>query len=199
MKLSKLLLAVAVATLVFGSLVGVASARNISSSSSTLRATFATVEFRGSGGTTTRCAVTLEGSLHSRSFSKVVGSLIGYINRAAVSGCAATILAATLPWHIRYSSFFGLLPNITSIRTNVIGFAIQTAEPLFAPCLITSTTEEPFVQIYNRDIATEVLTSTLVGGEIRTRGCLEGTMLFIGTSNSLTVAGAATRITARLV
>ena len=199
MNACKLLLAVVMVALVLGSLVASTSARNISSSSQTTRSTFTNVEFVGSGGTTTRCAVTLEASLHARTFAKVANALVGYVTGASVGGCAATILTATLPWHIRYTAFFGFLPRITSIRTAVIGFAMQIAEPVFAPCLMTSTAEEPLVQIYKRETATEVLTANEVGGIIRTRNCLEASTRFVGITNSFTVVEAATRITVRLI
>lgn len=198
MKLCKLLLTVVVVALALGALVASASARNLSSSSLTWRSAFTTIGFLGSGGTRTSCAVTLEASLHARTFTKVSATLIGYVNAASVSGCTATVLTATLPWHVRFGDFSGMLPAITSFRTNIIGFALQTAES-FMPCLITSTAEEPFVQTYNRNTATGELTSTQLGGMIRTRNCLEATMRFTASSNSITVGGAATRISVRLI
>lgn len=195
----KLLLVAVMVALGLGSLVASASARNIFSSSLPTTSTFANVEFVGSQGTTTRCAVTLEASLHARTFAKVANALIGNVTGVSVSGCAATVLTATLPWHIRYSAFSGFLPRITAIKTVVIGFALQTAEPLFGPCLITSTSEEPFVQIYKRDVSTEVLTANEVGGIIRTRNCFEESIRFVGISNTFTGAEAGTRIVVRLL
>src|SRR5512142_1076305 len=62
------------------------------------------------------CNVTMEGSLHSASFSKVRGALIGYITRASVnaSSCREGTVAfrsERLPWHIRYDVYAGILPN----------------------------------------------------------------------------------------
>jgi hypothetical protein len=70
------------------------------------------------------CPLTLEGSFHSKTLSKVCGQLIGYLTRAQVptgleppcQGGTATALTETLPWHILYNSFAGRLPNITSMR-----------------------------------------------------------------------------------
>src|SRR5215207_2963869 len=86
MKLFKLLLAVAGATVLLGALVSTASATRLASSSQTLRAGFARVNFTGPFGTT-ECALTLEGSLHSRTITKTIGSLIGLITRAVLGAC----------------------------------------------------------------------------------------------------------------
>lgn len=67
------------------------------------------------------CPVTLEGSFHSRTLSKVCGQLVGYITRAQIGpaeSCLGGSMRArteTLPWHIAYSRFFGILPRITDV------------------------------------------------------------------------------------
>lgn len=199
MKTCKLLLAAIAATLLLGALATSASARSLSSSSQTLRETFSVVEFRGSGGTTTRCPITLESSFHSRTFAKTANSLVGYVTRATLGVCTATVLAATLPWHIQYTAFTGVLPRITGMRTRIVGFSLQTAEPLLSPCLIASTTAEPLIDAYSRETATETLTTSQVAGSIRMRGCLEGSTNISSTLGAVTVAGAATRVTLRLI
>jgi hypothetical protein len=76
-----------------------------------------------------RCQVTLEGSFHSRTFVKSAGTLVGYVTRAAVGsrgvceGGTATVLSATLPWHVRYQSFEGTLPRIRGVELRIIGVA----------------------------------------------------------------------------
>lgn len=199
MKICKLLLAATVVALLLGALVTSTSARTLSSSSQTVREAFSVIEFRGNGGTTTRCPITLESSFHSRTLVKTVNSLIGYVTRATLGACVATILAATLPWHIQYTAFTGVLPRITAMRTRIIGFSIQTAEPLFMPCLITSTATEPLIDLLSRETATETLTSSQVGGTIRPRTCLESSINIASTLAPITVAGAATRVTMRLI
>ncbi len=103
-----------------------AQAGKLSSSHSGFRATWNSLEFLVGGPVA--CRVTLEGSLHSRSITKVRGSLIGAVTRSIVSGCV--ILHAdngseteplgtapqTLPWHLTYESFGGVLPSISEIR-----------------------------------------------------------------------------------
>jgi len=116
------------ATLMLGLAVGSASARTFSSSSQTLRATFASVEL-AAGELTIRCRATLEGSLHSSSIAKVARSLIGAVTRAIVGRpCTGGEAWADngveappggtinrLPFHLTYESFSGSLPAISSI------------------------------------------------------------------------------------
>jgi len=147
MRLCKMLLTVVGATVLFGALVGTASARTLTYSEARLTSNFARVEFSGASGTT-RCNVTLAGVLHSRTLGKVLESLVGLITEARVGGCdagtgSATILTATLPWHIRYNGFGGTLPNISQLRTKVIGSAFRVREPNGLECLVTSTAAQP--------------------------------------------------------
>ncbi len=199
MKLCKLLLAASGATIVLAALVSGASANRLSQSSSTLRATWTSAEFGGGFGTV-RCSLTIESSLHSRTFTKTAGALAGYVTRASVGPCAsgsATILAATLPWHLRYASFTGTLPSISSITMNVIGVAFQIREPTFGiTCLATSTTTEPAGGALNRESG-GAATSVSLGGTIETSCGIRGTLS--GTSGAPTVAGATTRITLTLI
>jgi hypothetical protein len=143
MKLGKLLLAVITATVLFWALVGSASARNFSISSQSKRATFAALEFAGGFGTV-RCEVVLELTFHSRTFTKTVGTLLGYVTAANVTRCAsggATIDRETLPWHDRYERFTGTLPNILTISKLISGFSWRYREPTFGvTCQVTNAT-----------------------------------------------------------
>lgn len=197
MKLSKLLLATIGATVLLGALVGSASARSFSTSSQTLRAAFRTVTFRGAFGNI-RCPVTLEGSLHSRTIAKVAGSLIGYITAAALGACesgSATILTATLPWHVRYASFTGTLPNIATIRINVINASFQVREPAFT-CLARSTEASPAVGTFTRE-AGGALTTAAISGSVPTSCGINGS--FESTVDPVTVLNSSTRITVTLI
>jgi hypothetical protein len=200
MKFCKLLFAVVGASVLLGSLVSVASARNFSHSNTGIRATFRSVEFGGGFGTT-RCDLTLEGSLHSRTLPKVLRSLIGYITRAILQKpCLvgdATILTATLPWHTTYAGFSGTLPNIQSIVTNTIGSSFSAIEPAFGfACLSRTTTESPATGTYNRE-AGGALTTAIIGGTIPTSCGLNGRLS--GTSSTLTLLGTTARITVTLI
>jgi hypothetical protein len=198
MKRYKLLLATVGATALLGTLVGAATARNLSSSSQTFRAVFRTVIIEGPGGEI-RCNMSLEGSLHTRTIAKVAGSLVGYLTRADLGACesgTATILRETLPWHMRYASFTATLPNISSIRFNVIRFSIRGREP-FASCLYVSTVASPNVLTIFRDTLSGTLETALLGGSIPgTCGFNSG---FESTRDPVTVLGTTTRITLTLI
>jgi hypothetical protein len=202
MKLCKLFLASVGAALLLGALVAGASGRSFEVSNQRLRATFRRVEFVLPFGATT-CEIILEGSLHNRVIAKTLGSLIGYITTARLGPCAsgtATILALTLPWHIRYSGFQGNLPDINSIITHVIEVAFDVREPFGIHCLARSTTTEPVIANFHREIVThEILTAEL-------RGSIRAGMECSGAAGSLrsdrgvvSVSNAATRIAVSLI
>lgn len=99
------------------------------------------------GGFAVSCRITLEGSFHSRSISKASEALIGYIRTAAVEPLCIEgrmrILTETLPWHVRYESFSGTLPNITGINLRDVGMALAIEKGLSAVCLLKATTANP--------------------------------------------------------
>jgi hypothetical protein len=197
MRIAKALLAVAGATLLLGALASAASARILSTSSQTLRASFREIRFNGAFGNSS-CAVTVEGSFHQRTQAKVAGSLVGYITRADLGACAegrATVLRETLPWHIQYSSFSGTLPNITAFRANVIGVSFRIQEP-FAGCLGRSEAANPATVIFNRE-AGGALTTVTLGGSVPTSCGITGT--FSSNAGPVTVLNSATRITLTLI
>ncbi len=199
MKLCKLLCAITGATILLAVLVSSASANRLSQSSSTLRATWTSAEFSGGFGSA-RCSVTMEASVHSRTVTKTAGALIGYVTRASIGPCSsgsATILSAALPWHVRYASFTGTLPNISSTTFTVVGLAFQIKEPTFGiTCLATSTTTEPATGTFNRESGGALSSSTL-GGTIETSCGIRGTLG--GTSGTPVVLGATTRVTVTLI
>ena len=134
---------------------GSAGANRLSLSNQSIRWTW--VEFSSNNaGIDIRCAVTLEGSFHSRTFTKVRGALVGFINRASVRpSCAGgwgdmRFLSETLPWHIRYRSFAGTLPRITAVTIDVVGFSWNYPGIGRGPCLYRSTAESPAGFILNR-------------------------------------------------
>lgn len=120
------LVAAAFGAMVLLAAAGNASARNISSSNSNVRATWSSLEVRTSL-VTVRCSVTLEGSFHSRTIAKVGGSLIGAITRADIKRESCTNGESlpkdeTLPWHITYEGFAGTLPNINAVTVAISRF-----------------------------------------------------------------------------
>jgi hypothetical protein len=112
---SKLILVGLGATLLFALNISAASARTLSiGPSQNFRGTFSDLEFKALE-IRDDCHVTMEGSLHARTIAKVAGALLGYVTRVTIGQCSigTTVLTETLPWHVRYESFSGTLPNIT--------------------------------------------------------------------------------------
>jgi hypothetical protein len=194
MKIGKLLLATAGATVLLSALVSSASAGRLEINTQAIRVSWRTVNFSGPFGTT-RCQVTLEGTLHSRTMVKTIGSLIGYITRAILGPCAtgqSTILTETLPWHVRYSGFSGILPEINSIIIHVIGASFRVRE-LSAFCLARTTAARPGIGTLHRDPVTHLITEVSIGGRISTgaecfgaEGGLEANEVAASESNSNT-------------
>jgi hypothetical protein len=115
---AKLGLTALMAAVLLASAVSTASARSLSVSNQNIRATWSSLEFVSA--VTVRCRVTLEGSLHSRTITKRLGTLIGAITRAVVDERNCTNgtgrpRTETLPWHITYEGFRGTLPNISAV------------------------------------------------------------------------------------
>jgi len=168
-KLQKTLIAIAGATVLLGVVVASAVAGRLSSSSQTMRATFSRWDISGGFGTV-ECALTLEGSFHSRSIAKVSSSLIANITSATVGTCprgSATILVGTLPWELRYRAFSGALPNITSVAHRFVGPDFVIREPSFGiTCRVLTTPTNYMTFTANRDSVARTLTTAVLGGEI---------------------------------
>jgi hypothetical protein len=145
----KLLLAASVVALALGVAVGIASANRMAinlepARPATFRAVWADFIFAGAQTSSVfTCALTLEGSFHSKTISKVSESLIGYVTSAMMGNCNARVLSETLPWHVRYRAFFGALPNIEAVVLRVIGFTLSAPSGIFGSCLYASTAASP--------------------------------------------------------
>jgi hypothetical protein len=196
MKTFKVLASTLVAIISLTAIVGTSTASRLSTSSQTFRSGFARWNFSGGFGTM-ECPLTLEGSLHTRTIAKTNGALIGYITRAIVGTCPrgrVAILAVGFPWHVRYVSFAGTLPNINSIATNVTGANFQITEPIFGvTCLASGGT---MTNTYNREAGSN-LTTAVIGGTAPTNCGITGTLS--GTSNTLTELNGTTRIRVTLI
>jgi hypothetical protein len=198
------------ATAILAAAVSSANANNLSTSNQQIRVTWSRLSLNTSTILTITCAVTLEGSFHSRTIRKVARSLIGYISRAAVSQCSggtATINQETLPWHLTYESFGGTLPNITEITLLLIraSFIIDNASS-GRTCRATTTTENPAAGIATRNTTTGAITGLRAD---ESRGiplvngpggllCGLGTGRFSGTGN-VTLLGTTNAISVRLI
>jgi len=134
MKFSKLLFTVAVAAVLLGAFVSAASAGRFSVSEQRSQVLWTLMSFTG-GFDTVECEVLLSGSLHTRTSTKTVNSLIGYFTEGTVLRCragGATINPGSFPWHRRYRSFAGTLPNITGQSETLERQAeFRVREPVF--------------------------------------------------------------------
>ena len=126
---AKLLSVGGLAALVMGLAVGGAAGNRLEVSAQQFRIVWSplTADIQAEGISEVRCLVTLEGSFHARTFVKSVGALVGYVTSSAIGqrnvcqGGAATVLAETLPWHVRYTSFEGTLPRIRGAKLSILG------------------------------------------------------------------------------
>jgi hypothetical protein len=140
---SKLLLVGLATAAVLAAAVGSASANRLSVSEPRYRIVWNPLTLEAAGAQV-KCVVTLEGSFHSATVRKVANALVGYVTRATLNNCtegSATILQATLPWHVRYESFSGTLPNITGVNLLLIGASFRADPPGIAPACLARTTE----------------------------------------------------------
>jgi hypothetical protein len=120
----KLILAGLAGSLLLGLAVSSASAGRISTSNTRFRITWASLRFFTTENEVEgRCPITLEGSFHSATVRKTAGALIGAVTRAIVNGAEppctgarATVLQESLPWHLTWESFRGVLPRIEAIN-----------------------------------------------------------------------------------
>lgn len=123
----KLLMLAIIAALTLSSLAQIASANRALTieSAGAIRATARSLTFSESEGAIT-AEITLEGSLHRGATPKVERVLSGFVLTVNTANCRAIFFACTvrvlnLPWHMRYVSFRGTLPNITGIRLEMTG------------------------------------------------------------------------------
>jgi hypothetical protein len=140
-------LAALTAGLVLALAVGSAAANTLSYSEQRFRIVWTSLTFsEAGGGLPIRCPVTLVGSFHEHTVAKAEGTLVAAITGATLGVCQegnATILEESLPWHVLYESYTGLLPNITSVRHYLIGAAFQIEPGLGIVCLARTSEEFP--------------------------------------------------------
>ena len=125
---AKLCFTALAAAILLASAVSTASAGRLSVSNQQIRTVWSSLEFVGTA--TIRCRLTLEGSFHSRTITKIRETLIGHITNARFNACTGGRAWAangvevaplgrlnnTLPWHITYEAFEGTLPAIEAVR-----------------------------------------------------------------------------------
>jgi hypothetical protein len=198
---SKLLLTSLIATLALGALVGTTSANRFSTRvQQSYRATWSSFTFTTGLGSIT-CAVTLEGSLHSRTFSKVAELLIGYVTNAQINACngTATFLTESLPWLVRYESFTGRLPEITGIKIRIVMMRWQVVQ-LGSTCQYQSTGTKPVRAIIHTGAVSRQWENVQLDETalIETTGVC-GNAFLKGTSGVVTIQGGSTNQSVTLV
>jgi len=196
MRFSKLLFAVMGATVLLGALVGSGSARNFETSSQTTTGLWRRMDSFLNGGVLWECEVRLSGSFHTRTWTKTVNSLIGYITEGTVLRCrrgGATINQASFPWHRQYRIFTGTLPNITGTSETVTGDEWRIREAFFgATCTIA---RESSSIILTYAVSSGTVVERNISGE---NSCSGISITFSGLeSNETNETGA--RITVRLI
>jgi hypothetical protein len=210
---SKLLLSALTAAFVLSMAVGSASANRLSLSAQDFDARWSSLIFTSDAGSSLTCPVTLQGSFHSRTIAKVPNALIGFVSRASVrgqnsagncTGGTATVLTATLPWHITYRSFTGTLPNITGVNILLVNASFQIQPAGSLTCLARTTTTNPAIGTVNVSggRATSLTAEENAGIPLTGAGgfcAFGGQGHFTGTTASLTRLGSTTSITVTLI
>jgi hypothetical protein len=144
---SKLLFTSLGAALLLSMAVGSASARDLSITNRAYRIVWRELRLGSTGGVNIRCPVTIEGSFHSSTFHKTIHALIGHVTRATVvsrscTGGTATVNQESLPWHVTYEGFSGILPRITLLFALLIGVKFRVTV-LGITCTAQTTTTNP--------------------------------------------------------
>jgi hypothetical protein len=143
----------------------------------------------------------LEGSFHSRSIAKVAGALIGYITAAKLGPCAvgsATILRETLPWHTRYVWFTGVLPDIATMRTQVVNPGLMIRTNVAETCLVESSEVGPMIVTFNLGVGNPITTAYIEGIGIPT-SCFFSARVSSDFGPVTVLNSSTTRITVRLI
>lgn len=150
------------------------------------------------------CRVTLEGTFASRTISKVRGTLIARIGRAAIgeetcTGGSARVLSELLPIHRKYRGFKGILPRIAFIEETAEGAGFLVS--VFGQtCLYRTEEAEPMILSYEREEG-EVLTGVTASGSIRKQsgGILCPSRGTVAGRATITESNSTTRLSIRLV
>jgi hypothetical protein len=206
----KLLLTALTAAVVMAAVVGAASANRLSVNVQGQRIVWTELTFAGQGEggeNAVICDVTLEGSFHSRTIVKTPGLLIGHISRASVNMCeglgGATILTATLPWHVRYAGFSGTLPNIRLLTIHLVGANFRIGDVFGFSCLSTTTATNPGIGNANREAGGNITTLEASGViPARSGGTIFGCPFTNGTfsgNGEVTQLGNTSRISITLI
>jgi len=109
-------LALSAAALVLGIGAQASGASRLSLSNTRFRMVWTELRFQ-EGAVEMVCPVTLEGTMPSATFSKVINTQIGSITSASTEFCrgGSALFLNSLPWSFKYYIYGGTLPNIESV------------------------------------------------------------------------------------
>jgi hypothetical protein len=153
------------------------------------------------------CELQLSGTWRSRTITKSAGAVIGEVNTGQLVNCSEgqiglMLTTGTIPWEVRYSSYTGTLPEITSVTFQVVGFRILIRPIGGISCLYRSTAEAPLVfnapvtreRIFDRAV---IVNASRIPLNAPTMGCPG--ILEIRGEGSMTVAGEFASVQIRLI
>jgi hypothetical protein len=132
--------------------VGPASAGRLSFSSTTFRLVWPEMRVTMPLSTTELtmqaiCGVTLAGTFHARTLAKTAGQLVATLSPTTIIPTPCRVgrgIYLLENWHLRYESFGGTLPSISSLTFSLTGLNAVWEEPLWGfRCLYGATPESP--------------------------------------------------------
>lgn len=154
------LLAALFAAVVLAAATAGASANRLSIQAPVFRIIFARFTLQPSLGSSVICPLTVAGTFHGAVLTKNLNSLIGHVVSVSIGrqfageevceGGFATVLRETLPWHVQYGGFTGILPSISGMIARFIGFAMKIDNGSIA-CLFRTTNERPLRGTFIRE------------------------------------------------
>jgi len=104
-------------------------------------------------GRTVDCEVILNGDFLARTFPKTPGMAYARFTEATTinlcSGGEATVLRGTLPWELRYASYTGTLPRISSVNFQIVGMSVLIQPTMGPSCLVRTSAANPALLIAN--------------------------------------------------
>jgi hypothetical protein len=133
-KRTKIIVGGLTVAIALAAVVSTAAARRIELSEQRFLILFVELTFEA-GNFTFICPINLEGSFHSRVFSKISGQLVGSVTEATAHACSGSSFIwmlngvertpqgattpNTLPWQVSFIGFNGVLPRIREIELSV--------------------------------------------------------------------------------
>jgi hypothetical protein len=135
---SRLLLATLAAAAVLAAGAATACASRLSVNEQSWRMVWQPAVMSIEGIATASCNITLDGSFHSRTFTKaraVMARSNLRFSGVSCTGTAVTLLPEALPWELVYDSFSGTLPSISQLNWLLRSVAFRIEDEFGGICL----------------------------------------------------------------